>query len=250
MLSEPLASASADASTMPAERETKVKMRSRLASAAGPSKPTPWNSIEAPESVTPVAVGSGTGPSVGSAVGLGVGVGGGGALGEAPGKVDGGALGVGPGEALGLGLGEALGLGLGLGDGTGDDEGLGLGLGLGLDDGDGDGDGDAETEGEGLGLVLAEGEAEKLGEAEGPSEAVRSGGREARMMTTPSSRTASRPPIPSAKARPRCSITLEPYSLAPSRARASRYRRESGAMAQANRRWVRASFLRPTCFKA
>ncbi len=169
---------------------------------------------------------------------------------------DGGSLVPGLGEALGLGRGEALGPGLGGAlrlergrrDRAGDSDGLGLGLGLalGLDDGEGD----AEGEGEGLGLALADGLTEKLAEAEGLADAVGPAGREARMTTTPNRSTASRPPRPSAKARPRCSITLEPYSLPPSRASASRYRRESGAMAQARRRWVRASFLRPTCFRA
>ncbi len=232
---------------MPAASVVKVKTRSRLASAAGPSTPTLRNVTDAAPAGGPaLAVGTGSGVAVGLGDGEGLGVGD--ALGLGDGLALVGELAVGDGdgcaEGLGLGLGDGDGLGLALLDGLAEADAVGLGLGLEL------GEGDAVLEGDGLGLAVADGKGEAVAEAEGLTEGIGSEGREAKLMTTPRSRTASRPPSPRARARPRCSVTREPYSLPPSRARASRYRRDSGAMAQASRMCVRASFRRPTCLRA
>lgn len=234
---------------MPAASVVKVKTRSRLASAAGPSTPTLRNVTDAAPAGGPaLAVGTGSGVAVGLGDGEGLGVGD--ALGLGDGLALVGELAVGDGDGcaeglgLGLGLGDGDGLGLALLDGLAEADAVGLGLGLEL------GEGDAVLEGDGLGLAVADGKGEAVAEAEGLTEGIGSEGREAKLMTTPRSRTASRPPSPRARARPRCSVTREPYSLPPSRARASRYRRDSGAMAQASRMCVRASFRRPTCLRA
>jgi len=74
---------------------------------------------------------------------------------------------------------------------------------VGLALGEGEGEGDAEIDRDGLALAVADGEGDPLAEAEGLTEGAGSDGRVARMMATPMSSAASRPPSPRARARPR-----------------------------------------------